>query len=224
MAAGLLASFGLGLATPLTAACVLPLYPGFIAYLTRQLDADADRRTYALFGGVVVAGVLSFMLSLGLVFSFLLQESLTQVIGVVSPVAFGILAAAGAVMLVRPDLLARSGGIDVPEFEDPLLNAFGFGFFFGAIIVPCNPAFIAVFFARAFLLESPLMSLLNFGAFGLGIGAPLLAFTVVSSGWRRQVIDLLTGHEDLVMRGSGGIMLVVALYYLIAVFNVIGTV
>lgn len=222
MADGLLGSFVLGLATPLTAVCVLPLYPGFIAYLARQLDTDASRRTYALFGGVVVAGVLSFMLMLGLVFSLVLQRSLTNVIGVVSPIAFAVLGLAGAVMLVRPDLVARTGGLDIPEFGSPLANAFGFGFFFGAIIVPCNPAFIAVFFARAFLLTEPATSLLNFGAFGLGIGAPLLVFSLASARWSRQVIGTLTRHEQAIHRGSGLIMLIIAAYYLVAVFGVLG--
>jgi cytochrome c-type biogenesis protein len=33
-------SFFLGLITPLTAVCVLPLYPGFITYLANQLSPD----------------------------------------------------------------------------------------------------------------------------------------------------------------------------------------
>jgi cytochrome c-type biogenesis protein len=215
-------SFVLGLLTPLTAVCVLPLYPGYLSYLSKQLEGNESRKTYTLFGILVVAGVLSFMLLLGVVFSAFLQQSLTSVIEVVSPIAFGILGILSLVLILDLDFQSKFSGFQAPEFENPLMNAFGFGFFFGAIIVPCNPAFISVFFARAFLFSSPASSLLNFGAFGIGIGFPLLVFSIASSKWSKKVIGFLTSHETLINRGSGLIMLTVAIYYLVFVFNVIG--
>lgn len=215
-------SFFLGLVTPLTAVCVLPLYPGYLSYLSRQLKGNESRKTYTLFGILVVAGVLSFMLLLGVVFSAFLQQSLTSVIEVVSPIAFAILGLLSLILIFDLDFQSKFSNFQAPEFENPLMNAFGFGFFFGAIIVPCNPAFISVFFARAFLFSSPATSLLNFGAFGLGIGFPLLMFSVASSKWSEKVISFLKDHETLINRVSGLIMLSVAVYYLIFVFDVIG--
>lgn len=222
MTVELASSFILGLLTPLTAACVLPLYPGYVSYLSKQFSGDDSRKKYAMFGVLVVAGVLAFMLLLGLVFSALLQQSLTGVIGIVSPIAFAVLGVASIALILDLDFQSWLPDYTGPWFENPLLNGFGFGFFFGAIIIPCNPAFISVFFARAFLFNSPASSLLNFGAFGLGIGFPLLAFSLASSNWNQRVIDFIKTHETTINRGSGVFMLVVSLYYLIFVFNVLG--
>jgi len=215
-------SFLLGLATPLTALCVIPLYPSFISYLSKQLDGDTDQKTYLLFGLLVVAGVISFMLTLGLVFSTILQTSLTSVIEIVSPIAFAILGLMGIAMILDLDFQSHIPSKNTPEFENPLLNAFAFGFFFGAIIIPCNPAFIATFFARAFLFETPITSVLNFSLFGLGIGFPLLAFSVLSQSRSQQVIKTLQKHSKIIHKGSGLIMVTISLYYLIKVFNVLG--
>lgn len=215
-------SFLLGLATPLTALCVIPLYPSFISYLSKQLDTDTDQKTYLLFGLLVVAGVVSFMLSLGIVFSTLLQESLTSVIEIISPVAFGILGLMGLIMTLDIDFQTYIPSKSTPEFENPLVNAYAFGFFFGAIIIPCNPAFIATFFARAFLFETPATSLLNFTSFSLGIGFPLLAFSVISQSKSKEVIKFLQNHSSIIHRGSGILMIGISLYYLIKVFNVLG--
>lgn len=218
----LLTSFLLGLATPLTAVCVLPLYPGFLSYLSSQFDGDESRETFLLFGFLVVAGVMSFMLLLGLVFSTLIQTSLTGVIEVVSPVAFTLLGVMSIFLLLDLDFQQYLPSGTAPRFGNPLLNAFGFGFFFGAIIIPCNPAFIATFFARAFLFETPLTSIANFTLFGLGIGFPLLVFSVISATRSQQVIQLLKDHQTLIHRGSGALMLAVSVYYLVFVFRVVG--
>lgn len=212
-------SFVFGVLTPLTAACVIPLYPGYISYLSKQFSGDESRKTFALFGLLVLTGVLSFMLSLGLIFSTILQQSLTGVIGLVSPVAFTLLGLFSFLLILNIDFESRFSSYSAPEFENPLMNAFGFGFFFGAIIIPCNPAFISVFLGRALLFTSPVNSLMNFFAFGLGIGSPLLAFTLISSAWSEKIIGTIKTHETMINRASGLIMLGVSVYYLIFVFG-----
>jgi len=219
---GLSTSFILGLATPLTALCVIPLYPSFISYLSKQLKSDTSSDTYLFFGLLVVAGVISFMLTLGLVFSTFLQSSLTSVIEVISPVAFALLGLMGLVMILDIDFQKFMPSKSTPQFENPLLNAYAFGFFFGAIIIPCNPAFIATFFARALLFQSPFTSLLNFLFFGLGVGFPLLAFSIVSRSRSKEVIGFLQEHDSKIHRGSGAVMVGISLYYLIKVFNILG--
>lgn len=214
-------SFLLGLATPLTAACVLPLYPGFISYLSSQLGRDESRETYAMFGGLVVIGILSFMLALGLIFTTLIGTSLTAVTQVVSPVAFGILTIISLFMILNKDFSAFFPSVNTPRFENPLKNAFVFGFFFGAILLPCNPGYIAVFLARATLFSSPVSSMANFLLFGFGMGSPLFAFTLISSNRSKEVINILEKHDEMIRRGSGLLMLGISLYYLIEVFRVI---
>lgn len=213
--------FVLGVLTPLTAVCVLPLYPGFLTFLTNQLDEDAARTTYALLGGVVAAGVILFMLLVGILFTTVLQVSLTRVVETVSPIAFGILAGIGLLLLLDMDVARFFPQKQVPRTGRPLVDAFGFGFFFGAIVIPCNPAFIAAFFARSLLMQSPATNLLAFTAFGLGIGAPLFMFSLVSAQWSRQVIQTLIAYKTWINRGSGTVLLGISLYYLFFVFQVV---
>jgi cytochrome c-type biogenesis protein len=219
----LASTFTLGLATPLTAVCVLPLYPGFLAYLSaRSSDrTGAGDRSIGALSVLVAAGVVSFMLALGLLFTTLLQSSLTTVVGVVSPVAFGVLGVASLFLLADLDLGRRLPSVEPPGTDRPAASAFGYGFFFGAIVVPCNPGFVAVFLARSFLFTDPVGSLANFLAFGLGIAAPLIALAVVSDRRRDRVLGALTAHRSLVNRATGAVMLAVSVYYLGWVFELL---
>lgn len=217
--AQVLGSFALGLATPLTAVCVLPLYPGFLAYLSNQ-SGEVELPIGAL-AALVAAGVLSFMLALGVVFTTVLETSLTDVVGVVSPAAFGLLALASVFLLADVDIGGRIPSVEPPQSSHPVGSAFGYGFFFGAIVLPCNPGFIGVFFARAFLFTDPVGSLLHFLAFGGRIAAPLVGLAAVSDRWQSRVLGTLTRHRSLVNRATGAVMLVVAAYYLVVVFRVV---
>ena len=62
----------------------------------------------------MVVGVLSFMLAVGVLFTFVLEESVTRVVDDISPVAFAILAVVGAVLLADPKGFSR-----LPSFEPP---------------------------------------------------------------------------------------------------------
>ncbi|MDY6778222.1 MAG: cytochrome c biogenesis protein CcdA [Candidatus Nanohaloarchaea archaeon] len=212
-----LESFLAGMLTPLTAACVIPLYPGYLSYL-----AGKEEQTSAIHLGLAVtAGVLVFMLCIGIVFSAVLQRSLTGFIGNIGPVAFTGLLVAGVLLLLDIDLNSVLPEIQSPDLGGPLRNAFGFGFFFGVIVIPCNPGFIAFFLSRSLLLGSPLTALGNFLAFGTGIAAPLLLFSIVSEQWSQQVIAWMTAHRTLINRATGTILIVVALYYLVFVFRLL---
>lgn len=210
-------SFILGLLTPTTALCVIPLYPAFLARMARMAKRDRDDRGALLWAGLIVTcGVISFMALLGLVFTTLLQQSLQQVIGVVSPVAFVILAVIGVAMMSGLEIRRK---VRLPEPRNPALASFAYGFFFGAIVIPCNPAFIAAFLARAALITDPAASIANFLAFGLGIGTPLIVFSVVSRSASRRLVKALVRYERPVAFTAGLVMTAVAVYYLIFVFE-----
>lgn len=217
-------AFVLGLLTPLTAACVLPLYPGFLAYLSNQLSGkESDKKTIALFGVIITFGVILFMFLLGLVFTTILQVSLTTVIGVVSPISFGILVVISLVLIFDIDIGRFLPKTKVPtSTKNPWLRAFSFGFFFGAIVVPCNPAFIAVLFTRTISSISFLENIANFMFFGVGMGFPLLAFSLISTAKSTAVISYLTKHKRGINFMTGSIMLVISIYYLIFVFRIFG--
>ncbi len=218
---GFLEHFLLGIATPLTAACVIPLYPAFISYLA-STGESSNRWPVSVLGGLVVAGVLAFMAVIGVLFTFVFQESVNRAVEDISPIAFAILAIVGAILLVDPKGFSRFPTMEPPQSRYPGLSALSYGFFFGAIIIPCNPATISLFFARTpVLYETHLESMLGFLFFGLGIGAPLLAFAIASQPFSQRVTTTLARYSSPINRATGAILVVVAAYYLIVVFETV---
>ena len=218
-------AFILGLLTPLTAVCVLPLYPGFLAFLSNQFSSKsgkADGKSLVKFGLIVVSGVVLFMLLIGLLFTSVLQVSLTNVIGIVSPISFGILGVISLFLIFDVDFSRFLPKFNAPVTKNTMWIAFIFGFFFVVIVIPCNPAFIAAFFARSLVIESFFSSMLGFLSFGFGLGAPLLLFSLVSAQWSQSVIGYLTEHKTFINRTAGIIMLGISIYYLFFVFKIFG--
>lgn len=221
--ADLVESFVLGVLTPLGAVCVLPLYPAFLAYLSNRLsDEVANRKTILKIGLSVTLGVISFMFLIGLVFTTLLQVSLTEVIGVVTPIAFGLLIILSILLILDIDVGRFIPRAKVPTGKTPLGSAFLYGFFFGAIVIPCNPLFIAVFFTRSVSVLDFGANLLRFISFGIGLATPLLALAIASTASSGAIIRFLTKHKTVINRTAGVLMLGISLYYLINVFDVFG--
>tara|TARA_Y100000310_G_C20630620_1_gene788428 strand:- start:529 stop:1206 length:678 start_codon:yes stop_codon:yes gene_type:complete len=220
-----LTSFLLGLLTPLTAVCVLPLYPAFVSFLAGKFKGeDVNKGTYALFGLVIMLGVMIFMLIFGLLFTTLFQTSLTNVINIISPIAFGILGIISLFLIFDFDFsrfLPKMKQVNAQN-KNPLWAAFLFGFFFGAIVIPCNPGFITFFLARSVLFDGFWSSMGNFVSFGIGLGAPLLVFSLVSAQWSGKIIGYLTKRKRAINLIAGLIMLGIAIYYLVWVFKVFG--
>ncbi len=217
-----LSAFVLGLLTPLTAVCVLPLYPGFLVYLATRVTNKESRGSIFFFGLIVSFGVILSMSILGLIVTTFLQESLTTVIGVVSPIAFIILSIISLLLILDVDFAKFFPNYHPPLAKNPYLSAFLFGFFFGAIVVPCNPLFIAALFTRTLLVTDFIINVFTFAFFGLGIAFPLLVFAGLSSTASTTIIGFLTRYTKHIKIISGVIMLAISLYYLIFVFRVFG--
>jgi cytochrome c-type biogenesis protein len=213
-------SFGLGLLTPVTAACVLPLYPAFILYLSRQFSGTKKKVTPFVLSLLVSSGVILFMLLLGLIFTSLLEVSLTKIIGIVSPLAFSALALISLLLIFDIDLSSFFPQVRAPTSGKPLLDAFIFGFFFGAIVVPCNPLFIAALFAKGILSTGFLDNLLNFLSFGLGISFPLIILSLLSEVSSSALIRFFLKNKKTINLLSGLFMLAISIYYLLFVFRI----
>ncbi|MEL4304586.1 cytochrome c biogenesis CcdA family protein [Methanococcoides sp. LMO-2] len=220
--ADLFVSFTLGLLTPLTAVCVLPLYPAFLAYLSNQLSGEEkNKRLPLIFGLIISAGVILFMSLLGLIFTTLLQVSLTKVVGIISPIAFGVLFIISILLIIDYDIGKFLPRTNVGSDRNPFLTAFLYGFFFGAIVVPCNPAFIAALFAKSLTSMGFIENFLNFVAFGIGISFPLLVFSAISTAKSKSIIRFLVKYKRKINLTAGIIMLVISTYYIIFVFRVV---
>jgi cytochrome c-type biogenesis protein len=227
-------AFWLGLGTPLVAVCVLPIYPGFLAYLSSKLSGDHIRRkTIFLLGLVVTSGVILFMFLMGLIFTTLFEVSLQGIVEIISPIAFGILFVISLVLIITGIIsLVSDINIDIwkflpkgraPMVRNPWISAFLYGFFFGAIVIPCNPTFIAILFARAVSTVDFVENIFRFLFFGFGLGFPLLVLAGVSSAAADKIINFLTKHGKWVNLAAGLIMFGISLYYLVFVFEVFET-
>lgn len=212
-------SFLAGLLAPLGAVCVLPLYPGFLAYLSSKISSRKSQKTITLFGVIVMLGVLVSMLVIGLVFSFL-RESLTKAIGIISPIAFGILAVLSVLLILGVDFTKFAPKTTAPVLKNPFVSSFVFGLFFGAIVIPCNPAPLIVLFAISTSTISFITNFLNFLFFGLGMGLPLLLISFISAAKSKEVLGFLSKRQRIINIIAGIIMLVISLYYLFFVFRV----
>ena len=210
-----------GIFAPLGAVCVLPLYPGFLAYLSSQFSGKEDKKSIIMFGVITVVGVITSMFLFGLIFVFLLQESLTNAIAVISPIAFGILALVSLLMIFNVNIGALFPKFNAPIKKNPFISSFIFGFFFGAIVLPCNPASLIVLFALTTSVTDAVANLFNFVFFGFGMALPLLIFAVISAQYSKQVIGWLSKNQRGINLIAGLIMLGISLYYLFFVFKVI---
>tara|TARA_Y100000034_G_C6767451_1_gene342189 strand:- start:98 stop:799 length:702 start_codon:yes stop_codon:yes gene_type:complete len=223
-------SFLAGLSAPLLAVCVIPLYPGFLSYLASQFSNNQNlnlpqeliekeqKKKIILFGIVTTLGVITSMAIFGLIFVKILQESLTKAIGVISPIAFVILAIVSILLILNLDFTRFFPRVNSPRLKNPYLSSFGFGFFFGAIVLPCNPAALITLFAISTSTISAITNFFNFTLFGIGMAAPLLIFAIISSTRSQEVITFLTNNKKIINRIAGVIMLSISLYYLIFVF------
>ena len=227
-------AFLLGLATPLGAVCVLPIYPGFLVYLSTQVSGErTSRKTIFLFGLIITTGVILFMFLMGLIFTTLLEVSLTSIVQIVSPIAFGILLVI-SLILIATSIRSLVTGVDIniwrflpkgraPMARNPWVSAFLYGFFFGAIVVPCNPGFIAILFTRAVSTVDFAQNIFRFLFFGIGVGFPLLLLAGISSAATNTMMNFLTRYGKWVNLIAGLTMLGISLYYLIFVFRVFDT-
>ena len=217
-------SFIAGLFAPIAAVCVLPLYPGFLAYLAGQLSGKkgSQKKKIILLGLITTLGVIVSMALFGFIFTQLLRKSLTRAIGVISPIAFGILAIVSIFLIFNFDFSRLIPKFNAPIAKSPYTSSFGFGFFFGAIVLPCNPASLVVLFALSTSTVGFIMNFLNFIVFGIGMAAPLLIFALISSAKSEVVIGFLTKRQRIINLIAGLIMLGISLYYLIFVFRLLG--
>ncbi len=222
MFANLWLSFMAGLFTPLVAVCVLPLYPGFLAYMASQISTKDSKKTIVLLGFAVAAGVISSMFVFGLIFTKLLQKSLTNAIGILSPIAFGILGLVSILLIFNVDIGRIFPHISTPKTKRPLLGSYLFGVFFGVIVLPCNPASLVLLFAISTSTLSFISNLFNFILFGIGMSLPLVLLSIISASKSTIIIGFLTKYKRIINIIAGIIMLGISLYYLIFVFHIFG--
>ncbi len=205
----LVASFVLGVASA-ASPCLLPLYPAFLAMLVSRSDgAMANTRTSALFGFVVVLGVVTMLILVGLIVS-VLSVSLTPILAYVVPATTIVLLVLGVIMLAGRNPFTRLATIGVPVVRQPLAQAYVYGLAFGPVALPCAGPFVVALLAISIGISETATRLAGFAAFGLGMGLPLILLSVLGAVRARSVAGWFSRHHLALTRVTGTLLIVAA--------------
>lgn len=202
--------------------CVLPLYPGFLAYITSSGLAAATpggpagimRRPPAAVAAVLVwLGVVVGMIAIGAVLA-LLSLSLGRVLTVILPIidlaiiALGVLLLAGRnpfASLPQPSPGALGG-------SGPYVGSFLYGLLFAPIALPCSGPFLVSIFLASLTIGDAVRQLSFFAAFGVGFGLPLLALGLVGQARGRQLASAVVRWERPIQLVLGTALVAIGLW------------
>lgn len=204
----ILTSLSLGLLAT-TSPCILPLYPGYLAYLSGN-QASPSRKRYFL-GFFVLLGVLTMMLALGLVIA-LLSVSIGSALSIIIPLADLLIIALGILLLLNINPFKSLPQLRVPVISHPFANAFLYGLLYGPIALPCSGPLVVAIFAYSFTAAEVLSKLNVFFWFGMGFGLPLLAISFLSGSFARQITRFFALHARKVNLVGGILLVGIGLY------------
>ena len=197
----------LGLLTT-TSPCILPLYPGFLAYLSGQNELGRQKYFLGLF---VLAGVLTMMLILGGLIA-LLAIPVGSVFVYVLPLADLLIFLLGILLLLNKNPFKTLPQIQIPALRHPYINAYMYGLLYGPIALPCSGPMVVSIFILSFTVVEAFSKLWVFLWFGLGLGVPLLILSFLSAALQHQLTTLFARHSRVVNFISGLLLVGVAVY------------
>lgn len=200
----ILTSIGLGLLAS-ASPCIIPLYPGYLAYLSGA-SADRQRKGRHFLGFFVLVGVLTMMLLLGFLIA-LLSISVGRALSIIIPIADLLLITLGVLLLLDKNPFRTLPQIKVPVLKNPYFNAFVYGLLFGPIALPCSGPLVVGIFAISLTTAEAFSRLNVFLWFGLGFGLPLLALSLISGVLQRTITRWLATHSRLI-NVMGGVLLI----------------
>lgn len=193
-----------------TSPCVLPLYPGFLAYLSAQTELTDDRQRYFL-GLFVLAGVLSMMLALGFLIALLSIPTANLLVFII-PLANLLILFLGILLLLDRNPFKTLPQIQIPVLRHPLLNAYTYGLLYGPIALPCSGPLVVGIFALSLTTAEALSKLWVFLWFGIGFGLPLFFLSLLSGTLQRQLTTLFARYSRAINIVGGLLLIGVAVY------------
>ena len=206
-----LLAFTLGNAAILTNACLLPLYPGLMAFLAGNANNERARQATAVLGVLVLAGILTMMVFIGLVLA-LLSASFGSVLTILLPIIYTIVIILGALMLIGHNPFATLETSQAPILGNPYLTAYVYGLFFGPMTLPCTGPIIVSAFTLGSGIGTVASGLSYFFFFGLGFGWPLVLLPVLAMPFQRRIVGWLSRHHDMLNVASGILLISVGIF------------
>jgi cytochrome c-type biogenesis protein len=205
----LLQAFLLGNGAIMTNVCLLPLYPGLVAFLAAQ-RADAGPAARGVLGLYVLAGVLVLMVAMGAVLAGL-RAPFAAVLPWLLPFVYVVVAVLGVALVAGRSPFARLATLRTPVLRDPRAAAFVYGLLLAPMTLPCTgPVIVAAFVLGAGDPGALGAELAYVVAFGLGFGWPLAVLPWLALGAQRRVLDGLTRHHRRLEVASGALLVAIA--------------
>lgn len=207
-----LGAFLLGNAAILGNVCMLPLYPGLIAFLAGRGQDGHVRGGGVVLGACVLAGVLATMIALGFVL-FAIGQTFSRILPWLLPVTYGIVFALGVAMVLGRNPLARLATAPTPMLANPYAASLLYGGLLAPMTLPCTgPVVIAAFVLGVGSAAALGESLAYVLAFGLGFGWPLVVLPLVAMPLQRGITRWLAGSSQMLGRLAGVLLIGIALF------------
>jgi cytochrome c biogenesis protein CcdA len=208
----LVEAFALGSSAILTNVCLLPLYPGLMAFLAGSAGSERARRSVGWLGLLVLMGVLSMMLIIGLLLS-LARASFGQLLPVLLPAIYAAVIALGVLMLLGRNPFTRMATAQAPILNNPPLTAYVYGLLLGPMTLPCTgPIITAAFLRGAAGADVFAGEMLYFLAFGFGFGWPLVVLPWIALPAQRRITAWLTRHHLALTRAAGLLLIAIGIF------------
>ena len=206
----LLAVFAAGLASA-ASPCLLPLYPGFLAYLSANAGNLEGRRGTGFLGLLVLFGLLTTMVVLGIIL-VLVSAPIGRVASLLIPAIDLFLLTLGVLLLAGRNPFNRLPGMRVPIVRNPFGQAYVYGIMLGPIALPCAGPFLAALLAVSVGFGDAFAQLGTFIVFGLGFGLPLVLLSLLAGARQREVVRFVLDRHRPIEIVSGLVLIAVALW------------
>ena len=191
-----LGPFGAGILSA-ASPCLLPLYPGFIAYLSSNAIALQGRRATGLLGLIVLAGVLTTMTGVGIVLAIAAVPT-GRLLAYATPVVDGLLVVLGLLLLAGRNPFERLPGMRVPLVANPYGQAYVYGLILGPLALPCAGPFLVSLLGISIGVADAAGKIGTFLVFGLGFGLPLVLLSLLTGARSREIVHWIVAHHRAV--------------------------
>ena len=188
-------SVSLGLLSA-TSPCILPLYPGFLAYLSGRQE-EAGKRAGATPGALCPARRADHDARPGADHRADLGLGGPGA-GLCHPAGRPDDRGAGRDAVARPQPLQALPQIQVPVLSNTYANAFVYGLLYGPIALPCSGPLVVGIFTLSLTVGEAFSKLGIFLWFGLGFGLPLLALSLLSGAAQRWITRQFALHARMI--------------------------
>lgn len=207
----LVQGFLLGNGAILTNVCLLPLYPGLIAFLAGNANNESSKKATKFLGLLVLAGVLTLMLLMSIVV-FTLQASFGVFLNWLLPLIYILIIVMGITMLLGYNPFNRLSTVQAPMLKNPYISAYLYGIFLGPMTLPCTgPIILSSILLASGSTQTILREMGFFLSFGIGFGWPLVILPFFAMPLQRRATGWLNKNHTLLTRLSGLLILAIGL-------------